>query len=625
MQKMVYSNNEVFKANIEIAHFGEKPIEKAEIICQVTNEKGDIIRKEIFTKDRIEIGNKQEYSAALRLQPEVAQIQASLGLVYYLQSRYEDSARMLGKAVAREPGLRGVNLFLGIDYVKLNQPRLAVPLLQRAVAQEPLNKEAARWLGTALWDAGQTGEAIRQLHTVAQTFPTDPDALFMLGQAYRNQSVREIESLVSSIGTPIYHLVFGDLYTQQQDWPRAVWHFQRAIERDPHQAGGHQGLGEAYLRQAKWDEAREEFRRELSVVPDSAPAGARLAQIAIVQGEPNEGLRLLNAALRTAPEQAAFALGLPVLPGSGIVESVDATTRERYTQALPALRAASDSAARSLALAAVYLRLGLDPDAQREWAIFRAAMPSRPPVANLYERVRAEFHRHEFESAEADLSAALAANPRNQQARYLRARTYQFLSLVVLNRMMAAAPDSFRAHQLLAQIYDQREENDKALAEYRIVEKTNPALSGLHFAIGHLLWKLEQPDEAIAELEQELRLNPGHAEANAEIGTILVSQHFAGRAVPYLEKALRLKSELAVAHFELGKALYQQKSFARAEQELKRALSWDPEGNVQYLLGVVNRNLGRAEASQAAFAESRRIKAERLAGVKIGEMREPQP
>ena len=60
MQKMVYSNNEAFKSNIEIAHFGEKPIEKAEIICQVTNEKGDTIRKEIFTKDRIKIGNCSE-------------------------------------------------------------------------------------------------------------------------------------------------------------------------------------------------------------------------------------------------------------------------------------------------------------------------------------------------------------------------------------------------------------------------------------------------------------------------------------------------------------------------------------------------------------------------------------
>jgi hypothetical protein len=57
IQKMVYTNNEPFKAMIEFAHFGDKPLEKTEIICQVTNEKGDIIRKEIFIKDRIDIGN----------------------------------------------------------------------------------------------------------------------------------------------------------------------------------------------------------------------------------------------------------------------------------------------------------------------------------------------------------------------------------------------------------------------------------------------------------------------------------------------------------------------------------------------------------------------------------------
>ena len=60
MQKMIYRNNEAFKASVEIAHFGEKPVEKAEIICQVTDENGDTIHKEIFTKERIEIGNCTE-------------------------------------------------------------------------------------------------------------------------------------------------------------------------------------------------------------------------------------------------------------------------------------------------------------------------------------------------------------------------------------------------------------------------------------------------------------------------------------------------------------------------------------------------------------------------------------
>jgi hypothetical protein len=60
MQKLIYRNNEAFKATVEIAHFGEKPIEKAGIICQVTNEKGDTIHKEIFIKDQIKIGKCSE-------------------------------------------------------------------------------------------------------------------------------------------------------------------------------------------------------------------------------------------------------------------------------------------------------------------------------------------------------------------------------------------------------------------------------------------------------------------------------------------------------------------------------------------------------------------------------------
>jgi hypothetical protein len=57
MPKLIYRNSEAFKAFIEVAHFGEEPIKKAEIICQVRNEKEEIIHKEIFTRDKIEIGN----------------------------------------------------------------------------------------------------------------------------------------------------------------------------------------------------------------------------------------------------------------------------------------------------------------------------------------------------------------------------------------------------------------------------------------------------------------------------------------------------------------------------------------------------------------------------------------
>jgi hypothetical protein len=57
MKKLVFTNNESFKADIEMAHFGAKPLNKIVILCNVLNSAGDTINKEIFTKEEIEIGN----------------------------------------------------------------------------------------------------------------------------------------------------------------------------------------------------------------------------------------------------------------------------------------------------------------------------------------------------------------------------------------------------------------------------------------------------------------------------------------------------------------------------------------------------------------------------------------
>lgn len=57
MHKMVYRNNEMLKAIIEIAHFGGKALEKSVICCRIMNSSGDTIHQELFKKDAIEIGN----------------------------------------------------------------------------------------------------------------------------------------------------------------------------------------------------------------------------------------------------------------------------------------------------------------------------------------------------------------------------------------------------------------------------------------------------------------------------------------------------------------------------------------------------------------------------------------
>ncbi|MEI9976990.1 MAG: tetratricopeptide repeat protein [Ignavibacteriota bacterium] len=580
----------------------------------------------------------QEYLAVIRMQPEMAEARVNLGLVYYLQARYEDSARALEKALSMKPGLRGADLFLGIDYVKLGQPRHAIPCLKRAAVQEPNNRQARTWLGTALWDAGEEKEAIVELREAGKTFPADPDILFLLGQAYRNAGNQEMERVLSDVGTPLYHQAYGDIYREEQAWKQAFGHYRRALEKDPQWVGAHLGLGEAWLQQGKLDQAQSEFQIARGVgsigasataplqgrpkeVPSEfqaergpasigASATARLAEIALLQGQPQDALRLLDEAIRQEPEAAADALGLPPLSFAA-----DAPEGEGYRKSADVLQTMPSSPARNLALAVVDLRLGRVTESAHEWQRYRALAPAPAPAGSDYGDALREFERHDFAAARSHLLAFLATHPQDAQAHYLLARTNRALSLSVLADMLTATPDSPRTHQLMAQTLAERNENEKALAEYRKVEGALPTLGGVHFAIGELLWKMEQTDAAMAEFQQELRLNPAYAEASAAAGTILVSQHEADRAIPFLEKALQLKPGLLLAHQELGKALYQRQEFARADRELRKALADDPEGTIHYLLGTVDKQLGRDADANAAFAESRRIKAERLNAV----------
>jgi tetratricopeptide (TPR) repeat protein len=455
----------------------------------------------------------REYNAVLRLHPGIAEVYGNLGLVYYLEAKFGESAAAFEKAVALKPGLHGADLFLGIDYEKLYRPQRAVPHLEKAVEQEPMNKEARSWFSNALWDSGQMRSAIAQLRKSVNDFPGDADFLFLLGEGYRKSANREVGEVLAAVprGGPFYHQVFGDIYATQRDWDKAIAHYRRAIELDSNWTGAHYGLAEVYLQQNRPEQAQAEFRLE------------------------------------------------------------------------PRLSSGDAS----------------------------------------YQRALEHFNRGAFEEAETELVSQFGNDPKNLKARYLLGRTYQQLSFSVLNRLLKTAPDSFRAHQLQAETYAFREENDKALAEYRIVERARPELPGLHFAIGDLLWKSDENSNALGELRQELHLNPDHAEANAEIGAILVSEHQPDEAVPYLRTALRLKPDLVMVHEQLGKAYFQRQKFDQAVDELSRALPTDDQGGVHYVLGMVYKKMGRMKEAQAAFEESQRIKAERLAKANVERTDEP--
>jgi hypothetical protein len=57
MKKLIYSTNDTFEAEIEIAHFGEKPLYNSSVLCRIINSGGETINEKVFLKDTIEITN----------------------------------------------------------------------------------------------------------------------------------------------------------------------------------------------------------------------------------------------------------------------------------------------------------------------------------------------------------------------------------------------------------------------------------------------------------------------------------------------------------------------------------------------------------------------------------------
>jgi tetratricopeptide (TPR) repeat protein len=551
----------------------------------------------------------REYNEVIRLLPDVAEAYASLGLVYNAQGKYADSARALGKAQKLKPGLPGVSLYLGIDYEEQRQASAAVPHLTEALRLDAQNKDANIWLGRALWDEGHTQQALQQIRKTSELFPDDPALLLESGEAYHKAAELNIERvIVEATGTPLLHQVYGDIYQDKHLWEAAMAHYYRALEQDPHWHGAHLGLGDVALHRDKLDVAEQEYHKELEINPASAAALARLGEIALLQGKTEAALTQFTAAIRASRFEAASTLGLPEAypPAS---EDLSEHQREQMQSSVAPLQQAPPSPARSLALALAHARL--DDKDNPDWKEFTQA-PPRPILPTAYDHGLYDFHRQDFAAAAIHLDTWLKTHPNDLKTVYLLGLAYRNLGLNTLAQLLSVAPDSYPAHELLAETYQNNEQDEKALAEFKIVSGMAPDLQGVHYAIGHLLAKKGQSEAARGELAAELHLDPDHAEANAEMGKLLLDQQKTAEAIPYLEKALKANPDLWATYNELGRAYYAQKDFPKAEVALKKAVLHDPQGLAHYQLGLVYRQLGQKEEASAQFEISRKIKLEAL-------------
>ena len=198
---------------------------------------------------------------------------------------------------------------------------------------------------------------------------------------------------------------------------------------------------------------------------------------------------------------------------------------------------------------------------------------------------------------------ALGGQRRSDKQVYLAAEGYQVLAYLSSLALFELDPDSYRAHELRAQLLEASNKEEDAIAEYRAVLKRKPDLQNIHFAVGTLYWKDQRFNEAQPELQQELQLNPNHPQALYELGDIAAFSGDAKTAEKYFLAALKLQPGMVEAHFAIEKIYTQAGHYEKSIEHLRKVLDVNSsDSTAHYRLAAVYRKLGRKQDADRELA-----------------------
>jgi tetratricopeptide (TPR) repeat protein len=421
----------------------------------------------------------------------------------------------------------------------------------------------------------------------------------------------------------------AESYSASNEWPSAVIHFENALVKSPKLPGLHVELGEVYLHAGKLKLATAEFNSELHVNPDSLRALVRRGEAKLLQGETSDALADWERALDMDSVQVQQILGMRETGfGDAAFEQIPSSLHGRFDQIAEDLKDRKAPADR-LAVAFVALQNGKSAPAIGGGEL--APKPkscSRGSIAELLQRQHYSQLAHcanemlapsfpsdqrvrsagalvavgEYQLALRLLNLLPLSQRQAPEASYWLVRCYEKLATAAYLKMYQVDPDSFRVHQLLGDLAATRNDDGKAIEEYRAAVKLNPGAPTLHYSLGHILWKDLRVPEARVELLAELKINPRHAGTLHDLGDSYLQEHQPEKALPYLSQAVSSDSGNPDIHRDLGTAYSQLKEYTKAEPEYKIALANDQDGSVHYKLAKVYQELGEKQKADREFA-----------------------
>ncbi|HYM08700.1 MAG TPA: tetratricopeptide repeat protein [Terriglobales bacterium] len=180
-----------------------------------------------------------------------------------------------------------------------------------------------------------------------------------------------------------------------------------------------------------------------------------------------------------------------------------------------------------------------------------------PHLEKVQERTAlgiAQIGAGQLQPAVENLQAALAQHPNDPDLLYYLGRASGLLSKQSIDTLLAAYPDSARAHQALAENYYVLRQMPQAEREFLEALRLRPDTPELHLELGLVYAGSAQWPKAEEQFRAQTKLQPGNAEGAYRLGTALLQQGKAREARIELQRADRLQPDMPETLYSLGKA-----------------------------------------------------------------------
>ena len=265
---------------------------------------------------------QQNFEQLAKLEPNIAEVHATLAAIYFKQREYELSVREVRTAQKLKPSLPKLDSLLGLSLAELNQFDEALPLLEKGFRQTA-DPEIRRMCGLQLLRAypglKRDSDAVETSLALNKLYPDDPEVLYHTGRIYGIFAYTVMTRLKDKAPGSIWtQQAQGELHESQKEYEDAIVTFNHILELDPRRPGIHYRLGRIYqsrFRDSAKPEDREaaqrEFMAELTIDPRNGNASYELANIQTDLGNLDEATKLYEEIVERYPdfEEALVGLG----------------------------------------------------------------------------------------------------------------------------------------------------------------------------------------------------------------------------------------------------------------------------------------------------------------------------